>query len=483
MPLASSGSVAPRSVWVGEMDTSGRSLIHPTCDRLGLDVGEKRLLHFSPSGTVLGEIEAIAAAGWQVTEVVESRRATQLLAAGKVDVGLYLFADSAVSGIEKEIDDLLSSAPMVPWVGVLDRDLTDQGRIAHLLTRYFFDFHTLPVDSGRLLITLGHACGMARLYKRLLDQPGSRIPGGEVIGDTRPMQALIRSIERVANVDAPVLISGESGTGKELVARSIHSRSHRAEGPFVAVNCGALPASLIQAELFGHEKGAFTGADRRRMGRLEAADGGTLFLDEIADLPLELQVNLLRCLEENTIERVGSIQPIPVDVRVIAASHVNLETAVAKGNFRDDLYFRINVLQIDIPRLAERGSDIHLLAKHFFQLFVEEKGLRIRGFSHDALDAMARHPWPGNVRELINRVRRAVVMADGQLITAADLGLGPAVSEESLTTLAQARAEAEERAIRTALARNAYSATGAARSLGIARASLYRLMTKYGIRR
>ena len=456
-------------------------MTHSACDRLGPDGAEKRLLHFSPSGAVPAEIQEIAAAGWQVTEAVDSRRAIQLLASGRVDVGLYLFADSAVTGIEQEIDDLLSSAPMVPWVGMLDRGLTDRGAIAHLITRYFFDFHTLPVDPVRLLITLGHACGMARMYKRLLNQPGSHIPGGEIIGDSPPMQALIRSVGRVANVDAPVLISGESGTGKELVARSIHSRSHRAEGPFVAVNCGALPASLIQAELFGHERGAFTGADRRRMGRLEAADGGTLFLDEIPDLPLELQVNLLRCLEENTIERVGSIQPIPVDVRVIAASHVSLETAVANGKFRDDLYFRINVLQIEIPGLAERGSDIHLLAKHFFRLFAEEKGLRIRGFSQDALDAMARHPWPGNVRELINRVRRAVVMADGQLITTADLGLGRAVREEALVTLAQARADAEERAIQSALARNAYSATRAARSLGISRASLYRLMNKYGI--
>jgi DNA-binding NtrC family response regulator len=320
---------------------------------------------------------------------------------------------------------------------------------------------------------------MTRLYRHLQASGSATEQEPTIMGDSAAIQAVFHAIRKISSVDAPVLITGESGTGKELAARAIHRRSSRAKGPFIPVNCGALPASLIQAELFGHEKGAFTGAQCRRIGRFEAADGGTLFLDEIEDLPLDLQVNLLRFLEEGTVERLGKSRPVQVDVRVIAASHQDLEQAVAQGQFRDDLLFRLNVLRLFMPPLAKRGGDIKLLARAFLHRFTLGQAMHAKHFSTDALAAMQQYPWPGNVRELMNRVQRAAVMSDARSITANDLGL--ADTEYEPLTLAQARLYAEKEAIETALARAGGNATQAARDLGISRATLYRLLDKYGI--
>ena len=230
-----------------------------------------------------------------------------------------------------------------------------------------------------------------------------------MVGVSAPMQAVFRNLRKIAAVDAPVLITGETGTGKELAARAIHERSRRSSGPFVAVNCAALPATLIQSELFGYERGAFTGAQRRKIGSIESANGGILFLDEIGDLSLDLQVNLLRFLEESAIQRVGSPKEIPVDVRVIAATHDDMERATAEGRFREDLYYRLNVLRLEMPMLRARGEDIEVLARFFFEKFRQETSHKVIGFSPEALQSMADYDWPGNVRELINRVRRATV--------------------------------------------------------------------------
>jgi transcriptional regulator with PAS, ATPase and Fis domain len=285
----------------------------------------------------------------------------------------------------------------------------------------------------------------------------------------------------VAGVDAPVLITGESGTGKELAALALHERSSRKDKPFVAVNCGALPNGLIQSELFGHEKGAFTGASQRKIGRIEAAAGGTIFLDEIGDLPLELQVNLLRFLQEKTIERVGGTTSIPVDVRVLAATHVDLEAAVAEGKFREDLYYRLNVLKINTPPLRDRQGDIEVLAKYFFEIFSHEKRRNVKGFSPAALQLMNRYNWPGNVRELISRVRRAMVMCERRLITPKDLDLDKRESQRLVTTLEAARSNAELEAIRNALQKNNSNLTDSARELGVSRVTLYRLIQKNGL--
>ncbi len=263
----------------------------------------------------------------------------------------------------------------------------------------------------------------------------------------------------------------------------MHRQSQRHAKPFVAINCGAIPEHLIQSELFGHEKGAFTGAHQRKIGRIEAANGGTLFLDEIGDLPMELQANLLRFLQEKHIERVGGSQPIPVDVRVLAATHVNLEAAVEKGAFREDLYYRLNVLQVVTAPLRERHGDVAMLANHFSRFYSQETGRRPRSFSEEALVAMGQHPWPGNVRELANRVRRGLVLAEGRQIEAADLGLqGQQVMSAPMATLEDYKHRAERQALCDVLNRHSDNLSVAARVLGISRPTFYRLLHKHQIR-
>jgi DNA-binding NtrC family response regulator len=343
-----------------------------------------------------------------------------------------------------------------------------------------FDHVTMPVEAQRLAATLGHAYGRATLRPGIAAaQSGVRtVP---IVGQAPTIMRLLRQVQRVAKVDAPALICGESGTGKELVAQAIHSSSKRAAAPFVVVNCGAIPASLIQSELFGHEKGSFTGADRLRRGLVETADHGTLFLDEIGDLPLDMQTNLLRFLQEGTIDRVGGTRPIRVDVRVIAATHVDLEAAVASGAFRKDLYYRLNVLPLSMPPLRERGEDIMLLAQHFFDKFAADRGGRLKGFSRRAMVAMAAHSWPGNVRELINRIRRAMVLAEGKLIVPADLGLEQASEKPIHMALDEARLNAERHAISECLQVAGQNVSHAAKQLRISRMTLYRLMAKHRI--
>ncbi|MBI5165471.1 MAG: sigma-54-dependent Fis family transcriptional regulator, partial [Magnetospirillum sp.] len=305
-----------------------------------------------------------------------------------------------------------------------------------------------------------------------------------MVGTSPAMQRLAETIRKVAATDAPVLVAGESGTGKELAAIAIHQRSIRALGPFVPINCAALPKTLIASELFVHEKGGFTCADQRLIGRLHAADTGTVFLDEIGDLPLDLQAHLLRFLQESTIDRLGGHQPIKVDVRVIAATNVPLRKAVADGRFREDLFFRLNVLTLTLPPLRERGEDIDLLAAHFTAKFAREAARPIRGLSPEAVGAIRRHPWPGNIRELIATMRRAVVMADGPWIQVADLGLPDGDDEDGpapATSLEAARRDLEEAMIRRSLAANRHNVKRTAETLGVSRVTLYRLMDKYGI--
>ena len=295
------------------------------------------------------------------------------------------------------------------------------------------------------------------------------------------MQALRHDIERVARVDAPVIITGESGTGKELAARAIHDSSGRREQPFVAVNCVSLSPSLIHAELFGYERGAFTGATKRQVGHLEAANRGTILLDEIGDLAPELQILLLRFLEQGTIRRVGGREEIALDVRVLAATHVDLDAAVRAGLFRDDLYYRLNVLRLHMPALRERREDILELAEAFMERFRSEHYDHLRGFSGPALQAMLAYDWPGNVRELMNRVRRAIVMSEDQLITPQDLQLADRTGESTVIHLDVARQEAERHSLLGALQHANGNAGRAAELLGVSRATLYRLLERHGV--
>ncbi|MEA3121300.1 MAG: hypothetical protein QOH33_848 [Paraburkholderia sp.] len=369
----------------------------------------------------------------------------------------------------------------IGWIALASPDRLDEPDVRRLIRNYCFDYVKLPVAHPTVDYLLSHAFGMVSLCD--LDMVAGLAAAGEdeMVGTCEAMQQLFRTIRKVANTDASVFISGQSGTGKELTALAIHERSPRRKAPFVAINCGAIPHHLLQSELFGYERGAFTGAHQRKIGRVEAAHSGTLFLDEIGDLPLESQASLLRFLQEGKIERLGARESITVDTRVISATHVDLESAMREGRFRADLFHRLCVLRIDEPPLRVRGKDIEILAHHILNKFKTDSSRKIRGFAPSAIEAMYSYGWPGNVREMINRVRRAIVMAEGKLITAEDLDLAPFTAQET-TTLAQARDTAEKRAIEAALLRHRHRLNEAATDLGISRVTLYRLMAAHGLR-
>jgi two-component system NtrC family response regulator len=301
----------------------------------------------------------------------------------------------------------------------------------------------------------------------------------EILGSSPQMQDVFASIDRVADTTATVLICGESGTGKELVARAIHQKSGRPTGPFIPINCGAIPETLLESELFGHEKGAFTGAHQQRKGKLEVGDGGTVFLDEVSEMSPHLQVKLLRFLQERVIERVGGREEIPLDVRVLAASNVDLQEAIRKGTFREDLYFRLGVVTIHIPPLRDRGEDILFLASVFLQRYTgENRRHRVRGFSPDATRVLITHSWPGNVRELENRVRRSAIMAQGAFVEPTDLGFEDTPIPEGFG-LRSARERLERHLILEALKRNGANISQAAKELGVSRPFVHDLIRKY----
>lgn len=349
-----------------------------------------------------------------------------------------------------------------------------------------YDFLGKPVEMEELKLLLKRCFYVAKLEREFRAmQEHMQLESFEgLLGGASPMQTVFTSIRKVAASEIPVLIFGESGTGKEMTARAIHQRSSRKDGPFVAINCSAIPETLIESELFGHEKGAFTGAHLQRKGRVEMAAGGTLFLDEIGEIPLPIQVKLLRFLQEQCIERIGGRQEIPVDARVVAATNADLKKNMAAGSFREDLYYRLAVVQIQLPPLRDRGDDILLLARTFLQHFaVENRRLGV-AFSPEAVNAIRQHPWPGNVRELQNRVRRAVVMTDGKRISPDDLELAPAGSPLAApTSLREARARVEREMVTQALQRNGGKISCAAADLGVSRPTLYELIEKLGIQK
>ena len=368
----------------------------------------------------------------------------------------------------------------VQWVGVLPPQALELTAWRELVINHLHDHQVHPVSFDGLDQMLASAHRRARLLP-ICDAAGPAVQSLGLIGQSQTISQLRQQIKKIAAADVPVLISGESGSGKELAAQAIHQQSSRAGGPFVAVNCGAIAPALIQSELFGHERGSFTGATQGRTGLIEAAAGGRLFLDEIGDLALDLQTNLLRFLQEHTIHKVGSSRPLPVDVRVICATHIDLASAVASGRFRADLFYRLSVLLLQVPALREHPSDIPALARHFLRTCLT--GLpqaRAEGLSPGALAALMAHPWPGNVRELHNRVRRAAVMADQPLISAADLGLSES-GRVSVPALETVRSLAERQAIEKALEEAGQNMTDAARLLGVSRMTLYRLRQKHGL--
>ena len=417
--------------------------------------------------------------GWTILTVPTLSAAAHALREQRYLVGLLVDVIGPPH-LLNEVDLFLSHHSNISWVAVVEPGLVQLPAYRDLVVKHLSDYHTRPVDVERMAFTLGHAHGHAMLREAALPIP---VPQTRLTGSSPAIERLRAQIHKVASVNAPVLIWGESGSGKEIVAQAIHEASPRASGAFVPINCGAIPANLIQSELFGHQRGAFTGASRDKAGLIETAAGGTVFLDEIADLPKDLQSNLLRFLQEKTIYRIGSTRSIKVDVRVIAASHVNLQQAVAEGAFREDLYYRLNVLPLTVPPLRERRSDLPRLAEELFNNFLRETGGRVKGFSNCALDSMLRHDWPGNVRELINRIRYAMVMADGAVITAADLGLLAPAADPPGLALDRSRETAERVALLTSLERSGRNVSQAARSLGVSRTTIYRLMEKHAINR
>lgn len=440
----------------------------------------RKVLCVSLTQTSEEDVSNLRIEGWEVLCATELAAAQRLQAHSPVQVGLLLLGDSPADRLDA-VEEFLQLTRSMEWVGMFPSEALDQPVLRELVLNYLFDYHTMPVDWRVLNLTLDHAFRRAQLRSREDQNRLSSSCCMGMVGSSEAILHLQRQIRKVATNEAPVLIGGESGSGKELAARAVHQSSWRSAGPFVAVNCGAIAPSLMHSELFGHERGSFTGATAGKQGLIESANGGTLFLDEITDLPLDLQTSLLRFLQEHTIHRVGSTRSLEVDARVVAASHLDLSQAVASGQFREDLFYRLNVLPIMVPPLRDRLPDVPVLAQHFLQRCKTGRQRRpVEGFSRHAIVAMMSHDWPGNVRELFNRVQRAVVMTDQRLITPADLGLDVAQCVISIG-LDAVRTLAERDAISLTLGRFDRNITHTARELGISRMTLYRLMDKHGL--
>ena len=410
-------------------------------------------------------------AGWRTLVADPARNGTELPECGDGAIAVVDLRSKAQAAV-RILDDLRQTYPGIAWIGLTgSHTQAADPSVRHVLP-HAFEIIDGPSSLGALRQALARVPGDAPL-PRDDDLPSL------LTGNSPAIRALSQNIRKFAPVELPLLITGETGTGKEMAARALHQLSIRHAKPFAAINCGALPANLVQSELFGHERGSFTGATARRIGHFESADGGTVFLDEIGDLPLDAQTNLLRVLQEGTIERIGSCHSIKVDVRVLAATHVDLEKAVAQGRFREDLFYRLNVLRLRMPPLRERTGDIELLAQHFLDAFRESYGTRARAFSTSARKALNAFSWPGNVRELMNRVQRAAVIADDALITPEDLELSADSPAGERDSLGSARTSAEREAIVDCLRASAFNISECARRLRVSRVTVYRLCKKH----
>ena len=399
-----------------------------------------------------------------------------------LDLGMPPDPDGVSEGMGA-LDEILSADPAAKVILVTGNSERNHARSA--IDRGAWDYYTKPVDLDEVRVILARAFRIAGLEAENRRLARAAAGEWEIVGTSPEIQRVLTTIRKVAPSDATVLVTGESGTGKELVARQIHALSARRAGDFAAINCGAIPETLLEAELFGHEKGAFTGAHVQRLGKVEHASGGTLFLDEITEMSPALQVKLLRFLQEGVVERIGGRETIPVDVRVIAATNRDIKEAISTGLFREDLYYRLAVVEIPVPPLRSRGDDLSLLARVFFDRAWRRNGRRVRGFAPEADAAMLAHSWPGNVRELENRVRRAVIMADGPVITPADLDLAPADSSHLVLpasrSLREAREAVEREMVKTALQRHGGNISRAAEDLQVSRPTLHDLIDKLEI--
>lgn len=400
-----------------------------------------------------------------------------------LDLGLPPDPDGTTEGFAV-LDEIMALKPDTKVIVASGHGARESALQA--IARGAYDFYQKPVEIDTLGLIVQRAFRLHQIEAENRQLASKSDQGNKVLGrlitGAPEMVKVARTIERVANTNVSVMLLGASGTGKELLARGLHEASDQAGGAFVAINCAAIPENLLESELFGHEKGAFTGAVKTTEGKIEQAQGGTLFLDEVGDIPLPLQVKLLRFLQERVIERIGSRKSIAVDTRIVCATHQDLEAMIAAGSFREDLFYRLAEIVVKIPSLAERPGDAALLAKSFLTRFSREMNPQVKGFAPDALAAIDAWAWPGNVRELENRVKRAVIMADGKLVGAADLDLhGKDEGEDDVLNLKSAREAADRRVIRHALARCEGNISNTAKLLGISRPTLYDLLKQYDL--
>jgi len=397
-----------------------------------------------------------------------------------LDLGLPPFPRQEIEGL-RVLKEILDEAPKTKVI-IISGNI-ERANAIKAITHGAYDFFSKPVDLEELQIIFRRALHLYEMEKEN-EALQAKVVGsdmGRLEGQSPAMQQIFGAVKRVAATDAPVLILGESGTGKELIAHSVHQFSPRKDKPFVAINCGSIPAELLEAELFGHEKGSFTGAHQQRKGKIEFAEGGTLFLDEIGEMPLALQVKLLRFLQDFCLVRVGGRQEIQVNVRILAATNTDIKKAVEDGRFREDLYYRLNVVSLQVPPLREREGDIDLLAHLFFQRFTKEYKKQVKGFRREALDLLRAHAWPGNVRELENKIKGAIIMANGRFLTPDDFDLPPLLKTQKIRTLKSVREEAERDWIKKVLTWNKGNISRSAIALDISRPSLYETLERLGI--
>jgi two-component system NtrC family response regulator len=398
-----------------------------------------------------------------------------------LDLGLPPDAGGASEGFAL-LEEILRLAPMTKVIVVTGRE--DKENAVKAIGMGASDFYQKPLDADILTFVVNRAFRLAELEqenRELIGQTnGASIKG--IVAASPEMMEICRTIEKVAPTDVTTLITGETGTGKELLARALHDLSHRTDQPFAAINCAAIPENLLESELFGFEKGSFTGATQAKKGKIESANGGTLFLDEIGDMPMALQAKLLRFLQERVVDRVGSVKPVPVDVRVVCATHRNVQELITQGEFREDLYYRISEITLDVPALRERDGDALVIAQSLLKSLGKQLDRQNLSFSEDAVQAITSYAWPGNVREMINKVKRAIIMADGKRVSAGDLQLSTGEGEPvNQLNLRQVREQAEKQAILQALHCTSFNMSQASRLLGVTRPTLYNLTDKYRI--
>ncbi|MGD8646549.1 MAG: PEP-CTERM-box response regulator transcription factor [Desulfobacterales bacterium] len=450
---------------------------------------KKKLLIIEDENSVAKQLRWGLDKEYEITTVSDADQARPLLASGvfpvaTLDLGLPPYPDTPQQGLEL-LEEIASIAPHTRVIVITGN--AEEENAVKAIALGAADFCAKPIDLKLLKIILSRTFKIYELEEANRRLQQQAIQSGSlcgILGVSPVMEDMFKRIKHISKTDYPVLITGDTGTGKEMAASAVHSLSQRAEKPLVIINCGAIPDNLLESELFGHEKGAFTGAAGRKIGKFEQADQGTIFLDEIGELPLPLQVKILRFLQESTIERLGGTKTITLNVRIIAATNMNLEEAVKQGTFRDDLYYRLNVVPLRIPNLNERSEDTLLLAHSFLQEETRNLQREQTSFSPAAIAALAAHDWPGNIRELQNRIRRALGTTMDRVITPVDLGLEDiSLKQETqkLDTLKEARETAEIRAVRRALALSGNNISQAAKLLEISRPTLHDLLKKHGI--